>query len=212
MKFKQLAVALALCAGFGAQAQVVLAQGFDNVAGLTGAGWLLVNTSPSPGPTWFQGNAGIFASASGAANSYAAANFLGTTATSGPVSNWMITPQLQLDATSMVSFVVRAAGNGFLDRVDVLRSSTGTAPGDFVLIGSYSSSTDNGWVSQSYGANLIAATASYVAFRYVVTDVATAGDYLGIDNVSITAVPEPTTTLLLGIGVAGLLARRRFFA
>jgi hypothetical protein len=77
------------------------------------------------------------------------------------------------------------------------------------LIGSFSSSVDNGWVNQSFGATLAAVTPSYVAFRYVVADVATAGNYLGIDNVLITAVPEPTTTLLLGLGLAGLLVRRR---
>lgn len=213
LRIKSIALATALlCGSWAAQAQGALAESFDNVAGLAGAGWQFVNTSPSPGNTWFQGNAGIFTSASGAPDSYAAANFLSTTASSGAVSNWLITPQLQLDATSMVSFVARAAGDNFLDRVDVLLSTTGTAPGDFSLLGSYSSATDNGWVAQSYSANLSAATASYIAFRYVVADVATAGNYLGIDNVSITAVPEPTTTLLLGIGLAGLLARRRFSA
>lgn len=213
MKFKQLAVAAALCAGFAAQAQIVLAQGFDNVAGLAGAGWQIVNTSASPGTTWFQGNAGIFPAASGAPSSYAAANFLGTTAATGAVSNWLITPQLQLDATSMVFFAARVGGDGgFLDRVDVLRSTTGTAPGDFALLGSYSSSTDNGWVGQSFSANLSAPTPAFIAFRYVIADVATAGNYLGIDTVTITAVPEPTTTLLLGLGLAGLLARRRFSA
>ena len=209
MRFKQITVAAMLCIGFAAQAQVALAEGFANVADLPGAGWTIVNTSPLPGTTWFQGNAGIFNAASGAANSYAAANFLGTTAATGPVSNWLITPQLVLDATSTVSFSARGGGDGFLDRLDVLISTTGTAPGNFSLIGSYSSSVDNGWVNQNFGATLAAVTPSYVAFRYVVADVATAGNYLGIDNVLITAVPEPTTTLLLGLGLAGLLARRR---
>ena len=212
LRFKQLSVAAVLCGGFAAQAQVALAEGFDNVAGLSGAGWSIVNTSPLPGTTWFQGNSGIFSAASGAASSYAAANFLGTTASSGPVSNWLITPQLMLDATSTVSLAARAGGDGFLDLLEVLISTTGTAPGNFSLIGSYSSSTDNGWVNRSFGATLTSATLSYVAFRYAVTDVATAGNYLGIDNVLITAVPEPTNTLLLGLGLAGLLAYRRVSA
>lgn len=210
MRFKQIAAATLLCSGFAANAQVALAEGFDNVGSLSSAGWQIVNTSPSPGTTWFQGNSGIFPSASGAADSYAAANFLGTSAASGPISNWLITPQLMLDATSTVSFAVRVDGDGFLDRVDVLRSTTGTAPGDFSLIGSYESSTDQGWVNQTFGVSLAAATPTYIAFRYTIGDVATAGNYLGVDNVSITAVPEPATTLLLGLGLAGLIARRRF--
>lgn len=212
MRFTQIAAATLLCSSFAAHAEVVLAEGFDNLAGLTSAGWQIVNTSPSPGSTWFQGNSGIFPAASGAANSYAAANFLGTSATSGPISNWLITPQLLLDATSTVSLAVRVAGDSFFDRVDVLRSTTGTLPGDFSLIGSYGSVSDQGWLNLTFGAALSAATPTYIAFRYTIDDVATAGNYLGIDSVSITAVPEPASLLLLGLGMAGLLARRRFAA
>jgi hypothetical protein len=212
MVLKRWAVAAALASVGAAASAQALTEGFDNVGGLTSAGWSLVNTSPSPGQPWFQGNAGIFTSASGAENSYAAANFLSTNATSGPVSNWLITPQLLLDPTSTVSMLVRVAGEGFLDRVDVLLSTTGTAPGDFSLLGTYSSSTDTGWVAQSFSVNLTAASPSYVAFRYAIDDVATSGNYLGIDNVSITAVPEPATAVLFGLGLAGLLARRRFSA
>ncbi len=210
LRNKQLAVAAALlCGSWAAQAQAALTEGFDDVAGLAGAGWTIVNTSPSPDTTWFQGNTGIFETPFGPANSYAAAAFTGTSAPTGSVANWLITPQLLLDPTSTVSLSVRVGGDDFLDRLDVLISTTGTAAGDFSLIGSYSSSVDNGWVNQSFAAALGAATPSYVAFRYVVDNVATAGNYLGIDSVVITAVPEPTTTLLLGLGLAGLLARRR---
>jgi hypothetical protein len=212
LQFKQLAAAAVLCTGFAAQAQIALTQGFDNVAGLAGAGWTFLNASPSPGTNWFQGNTGIFSAASGPANSYAAANFLGTTATTGAVTNWLITPQLLLDPTSIVSLQVRGAGEGFLDRLDVLVSTTGTAPADFSVIGTYSTTVDEGWVARNFGAGLMSATPAYVAFRYSVADVATAGNYLGIDNLTITAVPEPTTTLLIGLGLAGLLARRRFSA
>ena len=48
-----------------------------------------------------------------------------------------------------------------------------------------------------------------ICFRYVVDDVSLAGNYIGIDSVSITAVPEPSTYLLMGLGVAALLLRRR---
>lgn len=214
MRIKILAAAAVLsCGSWSAQAQVVLAEGFDNVAGLGAAGWLVVNTSPSPGTTWFQGNAGIFPAASGAADAYAAANFLGTTASSGPISNWLITPQLLLDPTSTVSVAIRTAGENFLDRIEVRMSTTGTAPADFTtLLGSYSATTDEGWVTPTWGVNLNAPTPVYIAFRYAIDDVATAGNYLGIDNVAITAVPEPATLLLLGMGMAGLLARRRFVA
>ncbi len=206
------AALLALCSG--AQAQIALSESFNDVTALAGSGWLLVNTSAAPlGTSWFQGNAGVFPAASGPADAYAAANFLGTGALTGAVSNWLITPQLQLQPGAGVSLAVRAAGGGLLDTLEVRLSTTGTAPADFsTLLGSYASTTDQGWVTRNWAVPLSAATPSYIAFRYVISDVATAGNYLGIDNVVITAVPEPTTSLLIGLGLAGLLARRRLAA
>lgn len=191
---------------------MALVEGFDDVAALAGVGWTFLNTSTAPAGNWFQGNVGVFSAASGAADSYAAANFLGTAGPTGSVSNWMITPQLLLDPTSAVSFVARTAGGGFLDIVDVLVSTTGTAPADFAMAGTYSSSAATGWTPVNFSLGLAAPTQAYVAFRYVVADVTLAGNYLGIDDVSISAVPEPTTALLLALGIAGLLARRRFNA
>jgi hypothetical protein len=204
------AAAMVLCTSFAAQAQVALSEGFESVGALAGAGWQFVNTSPSPGSNWFQGNSGIFFAASGTPESYAAASFLGTTASSGPVTNWLITPQLMLDATSSVGFNVRVAGSDFIDRVDVLVSTTGTAPGDFSLLGNYTASVDAGWLAQNYAVGLTATTPAYIAFRYVVANVALNGNYLGIDDVLVTAVPEPATYGLMALGIAGLLLRRRF--
>ena len=213
LRIRQLALAGALaCAGVSAQAAVVLTEGFDSLAAALASGWQTVNLSPSPGTTWLQGNPAIFEAASGAADSYASANFLGTTAPSGPISNWLITPQLTLDATSTVSFDVRVVGQGFLDTLQVMVSTTGTAPGDFSVIGTYSSSSADVWIAQSYAAGLTSSTPAFVAFHYLVDDVATQGDYLGVDNVAITAVPEPASLLLMGLGVAGLLVRRRLVA
>jgi PEP-CTERM motif len=219
MTIKQLMAGLALAAAAaGAQAVTVLSEGFDNVAGLPAAGWAQVNNSSAPvGTPWFQGNAGIFAASSGAANSYIAANFLSTGSATGSVSNWLMTPEVALDSSSVLSFLVQTAGDGFLDRVEVLLSTSGasTSVADFsTLLGSFQASTLTGWVGLSYGMSGIdVPTTGRIAFRYVVDNVSTAGNYLGLDDVAITsAIPEPGTYLLMGLGVAGLMLRRRFSA
>ena len=219
MTIKQLMTGLALvAAATGAQAITVLSQGFDSVAALPASGWAQVNNSTAPlGTSWFQGNPGIFAAASGAANSYIAANFLSTGSAAGSVSNWLMTPTVALDPTIELSFLVQTAGDGFRDRIEVRLSTSGasTNVADFsTVLGSFQASTLSGWVGLSYTLGVIdAPTTGRFAFRYVVDNVSTAGNYLGLDSVLITsAIPEPGTYLLMGLGVAGLMLRRRFSA
>jgi hypothetical protein len=225
LAIKKLITGLAAFAAFGSvQAATVLSQGFDNVSALSGQGWVFTNNSAAPvGQNWFQGNPGIFPAAQGAPDSYAAANFLSSGAATGAVSNWLITPALTLDASSVISFYVRNGGEDFLDKLEVRMSfgsgtdvgSTTTSVGSFTtLLGGYQSAvTPGGWIGLSYGlAGLDAPTTVRLAFRYIVDDVATAGNYLGIDSLNVTAVPEPATYVLMGLGVAGLVLRRRFSA
>lgn len=219
MTIRRTAAGLALCiTAAGAQANTVLSESFDNVASLPASGWAQVNLSTAPaGQPWFQGNAGVFAAASGAANAYVAASFLSTGSTAGAVSNWLMTPVIALDSSSVLSFMFRAAGDGFLDKVEVRLSTSGasTSVADFsALIGSFQASADTGWVGLSYALGSIAApTTGRLAFHYVVDSVATAGNYVGLDDVVVTsAIPEPGSWLLMGLGVAGLLLRRRVSA
>src|SRR4051812_29120124 len=69
-----LAGILAIGASVAANATPVFSESFDSVAGLGALGWLQRNNSSPAGETgWFQGNSGVFASQSGAADSYVAA-------------------------------------------------------------------------------------------------------------------------------------------
>jgi len=221
---RHLIAGLAMASVGAAQAVTVLSEGFDNVATLPVAGWVQTNNSSTPvGTGWFQGNAGVFPAAAGAPGAYIAANFLGTSAAAGAISEWLLTPVLTLDATSTLSFAVRNGGEGYLDTLEVRFSAAGastnvgttsTSIGDFTtLVGTFSSSfTPTDWTTLTASfSNLVTPTSGRVAFRYVVSNVATAGNYLGIDSVVITAavVPEPTSLALMALGVAGLLLRRR---
>src|SRR6218665_646419 len=65
-----------------AHADPLFSEGFDSVAGLGSSGWIFTNASAPVGQSWFQGNTGIFEAQAGGADSYVAANFNSTTATS----------------------------------------------------------------------------------------------------------------------------------
>jgi hypothetical protein len=224
MLLRKLMVGLTAASAIGSAhaLDVVLAEGFGNVAGLAAAGWVQTNNSVAPlGVPWLQGNPGVFTSAAGAADAYVAASYLSTSASSGAVSNWLMTPVVTLNSASELIFFVRNAGQGFLDRIEARFSSSGastnvgtttTSVGDFgMLLKAYQSSDDNGWLGFTYTFSSLAAnTTGRVGFRYVVGDVATQGNYLGLDSVVLTGVvPEPATYLLFALGLTGVMLRRR---
>ena len=211
MKFSKLAMAIATtAASASSMATVVLSEGFDSVAGLAGAGWVQVNASTAASNPYFQGNPGIFSSASGAANSYVGADFLSGF---GTISNWLIAPTLSLASTLRLDYMARVAGAGFLDTIEVWLSTNGTSSNiaDFTtLLGSYSSDTDQGWVAQSLQmGGTPGGSQGRIAFRYFVADTNINGNYIGIDSLVVTTVPEPATWALAGLALAGVALGRR---
>jgi hypothetical protein len=208
------AAAFSLAAAGATTAQAagveVLNEGFGNVSGLSG--WAQVNNSVPPGSGWFQGNTQQFPAQSGAADSYAAINFLGAANGSGNVDNWLITPTLDLSGTTVLSFYTRHDGQpGFNDVLEVRFSSgAGTDTTDFTTLlttvgGTAGYPTD--W--QLFTATLTANGSGRFAFRYF--GPADTLNYVGLDSVSVvTAVPEPSAWAMLGLGLGlfGLLRRK----
>lgn len=193
-----------------AQGVPVLNQGFNNIETLPG--WVQVNNSVQPGSGWFQGNPEVFRAESGTVRSYIAANFLGAANGEGRVDNWLISPTLTLSGTTVLSFFTRGADDpGFADMLEVRFSpGSGLDTNGFssllTTIGPDGYPTD--W--QQYNASLAFDGTGRFAFRYFGD--ASALNYIGIDTVrAVTAVPEPSLYLMLGLGLGLLTLLRRKF-
>lgn len=209
---KWLAVALAAAASTASMADVVLSEGFDDVATLAGKGWAISNQSSPVGvSSWFQGNP-VSGSYNGAAGSHIGANFLNTDPDGGTISNWLFTPVINLAGGARLDFALRLLGEGFLDTVQVYYSLAGSSTNiaDFSLLSTYASDVDTGWAIKSENLDFLwSPNAVRFAFRYTVADVLTAGNYVGIDAVNVNSIPEPVSAALVGVGLLGAAAARR---
>jgi PEP-CTERM motif len=223
--FSQAAVAVAALAWSLGASAASLVEGFDVVPV---PGWTTVNNSQPIGTTsYFQGNPDVFSAFSGAANSYVGVNFNSGGGTA-EISNWLITPTLSFSNGDVVSFYTRTVqGSIFPDRLQLRFSTVGgtdvgtttTSEGTFttllldinpsLAVGGY----PEDWTQYSVTlSGLGGPTSGALAFRYLVSDGGPAGNnsnYIGIDSLTITAVPEPTTWLLMGLGLGALALRRK---
>jgi hypothetical protein len=187
----------------------VLNEGFDDVAGLSG--WAQVNNSVPAGAAWFQGNPALFSAQAGAADAYAAANFLGAANGSGSVDNWLITPVLDLSGTTVLSFYTRHDDlPGFNDLLEVrYAAGTGTDVAGFTTLlttvgGTAGYPTD--W--QQFTATVANDGSGRFAFRYL--GPADTLNYVGLDTVSVvTAVPESAHWMMLALGMSMITLLRR---
>lgn len=193
-----------------AQAEVLLSEDFDDVAALPGEGWVFDNQSQPPGPvlTWFQGDAETFTAHMGAPDAYIASNF-NAAAPGGTLENWLITPEFSTEMNVVVSFFLRA--DAFEDFADQLAFgfSEGSADLDaFTLAAPVVVPTD-GWTR--FTVQLSAqGPGSTGRFAFVHVGEADLSNYVGLDTLRINSIPEPTTMMILGIGLAGAaLSRRR---
>ena len=182
-------------------------EGFENITLLPGMGWFFQNNSSPLGITnWFQGNTTVFSAQAGSASSYIGANFNNTSGT-GTISNWMLTPQLNLNNGDTISFWTRTvSAPAFPDRLQVRLSTAGastnvgataTSVGDFttLLLDINPTLTTTGypnvWTQYTITlSGLPPASSGRIAWRYFVTNGGPTGvnsDYIGIDTVEYTS-------------------------
>jgi len=191
----------------GAPINTDFTEGFDDITTLSGAGWSLQNQSDPLGTTdWFQGNAATFPAHQGDPAAYIGANFNNTAGGTGTISNWLITPEVELRNGTELSFWTRVPTNPAIwpDRLEVRLSTSGSSVnvgagandvGDFdTLLLSVNPDQDTtsypgDWTEFSVTVSgLAGSTSGRFAFRYFVTDGGPAGlnsNYIGIDTVTV---------------------------
>lgn len=186
--------------------QGTFSEGFDDITTLPGAGWAQINNSSPLGSTgWFQGNDAVFPAQTGAPTAYIGANFNNTSGT-GTISNWLLTPEINLADGSTMTFYTRVpTGSIWPDRLEVRMSTAGsstnvgataTSVGDFTnLLLEINPTLVNGgypevWTQFTVTLSGVGTpTTGRLAFRYFVTDGGPSGsnsNFIGIDTVEYT--------------------------
>lgn len=208
-------------------------EGFNDITVLTGLDWVLENQSELLGPqSWNQGDTMQFTAQAGPGNSYISANFNSAGNGAGPdrISNWLISPARTFNNGDQISFYTRTISPvQFADRLQVRlnknnsgtnNGTSSTDVGDFNTlltdinplyltsgVGSYPTTWTQFTLTLS---GLGGPTPGRFAFRYFVENGGPGGarsNYIGIDSVTYTQVPEPGTFVLLAL--AGVVIGRR---
>lgn len=197
---------------------------FGNTAGgdamaFSSGTWHALNASAPVGATgWFNNNT-VFATHSGAGQLNA--NFNNTTG-ANTINNFMMSPVRTFNNGDTISFWTRTVdAPAFPDRLQLRLSTAGasTAAASFsTLMLDINSGLTTGGYPNAYTqfsatvTGLGGPTSGRFAFNYFVPNGGPSGtnsDFIGIDDVQYTAVPEPGSMIALGLGAAALVARRR---
>jgi len=178
---------------------VVLAEGFDDVTTLPGAGWSLQNNSSPLGVSdWFQGNPDVFNAHAGATSAYIGANY-NNTGSVGTISNWLISPVFDFTTVGRCLFYTRTAtGSTWADRLELRYSTAGASTntgGTATSVGDFTNNpltinptlVGNGYPQSwtEFSVDFPASGSGRLALRYFVTDAGGSGtnsNYIGIDT------------------------------
>ena len=196
-------------------AQNLIAEGFDAYTNLATAGWVSTNqSSPLGASTWAQGGGTAFAGGgqAGGATSFTLCNFNSTTG-AGTISNWLITPVLNLQNGDVVTFYSRTGGTSspYPDGLEVRLNSTDTSaagtPSGATGVGAFTTLavainpnlTTTGyplvWTQYSYTiSGLTGVVPCKIGFRYFVTDGGPSGNNSNIIGLDTFSVDRPTAS------------------
>jgi hypothetical protein len=181
---------------------IELLETFADVSALTARGWIMQNLSNPQGTSgWFQGDRNTFHAWEGQGDGYIAAGHL-SVKDAGIISNWLITPEIEIKSGNLLSFWTRTTTqNKWPDRLQVRLSlngssadagTTATSVGDFVVLladinDDYTDKYPTVWTEyQIVLSDIPNPGRGRIAFRYFVEDGGPDGsgsDYIGIDLV-----------------------------
>jgi len=201
---------------FGSTFSQAINEGFSNVAGLTAAGWNQQNLSTPIGsnPNWVQGDPVNmpFSANSLPANSFISVNY-NSVVGAATISNWLITPMLNLNNGDVITFYTRGTGSIYADNLQVRLSTNGSSTnvgasnisvGDFSNLLLEINPTLNAalypaiWTQYTITiSGLASPTTGRIAFRYFVPNGGPTGansDLIGMDDFVYTPVPSCNLT------------------
>ncbi len=149
-----------------------------------GTGWVALAAGTTPVPGWTAGTA-TGAPEGGAMMAFA------TWQTGGATSNdqWIVTPQITIEAGSILAFHMRYDPNTYIDNVDVkisTTSQTSTSAFDVNVASiSLNSATSTEWILYTYELTdfVPAGTPVYIAFRENIADNYNDGSAIFLDNI-----------------------------
>jgi len=152
-----------------------------------GTGWERLTAGTTPFPGW---NGGIVTTPPGGGNAVAFATY--TTGGASHNDQWLVTPQItNVQAGDELSIWMWFPFSTYADSVDLLISTTGTAPVDFnVIVDQYYlavGSTDTSWAQYTYSlTNFVTAGSDiYIAWREHVSDNLNDGAIVCLDLVEV---------------------------
>ncbi len=177
---------------------------FDLVSDAINRGWVMTNNSSPIGlTTWFQGVTAVFSAPSSTLDgtSYIAANFNNTAQVGGTISNWLISPPVEVKGGDVIEFWTRNPSAVRADRLQIRLNavddnydvgSGATAFGNFSIVmldinADYGISYPSTWTKFTVIVPGLAAPGKRrFAFRYFVENGGLAGtrsNFIGIDRV-----------------------------
>lgn len=177
---------------------------FDLLQDAIKKGWVMTNnSSPIGATTWFQGVPAVFSASSSNldGSSYIAANFNNTAQLGGTISNWLISPSVEIKGGDVIEFWTRNPSTVRPDRLQIRLNalddsydvgSGAAAFGNFSITmldinADYGGTYPSEWTKYTVTIPGVAAPGKRrFAFRYFVENAGLAGvrsNFIGIDRV-----------------------------